>query len=137
MASSFQRDGQRHTKDCSATAIGLIPQLSAMGLDDRAADRESQSHAVDFRGVEWLEEVLDNIVRQARSTICYSDLNRLVIETRCDHFQLAPFALRHRLARIPYPIKHDLLQLNSACKNRLGARIEVQPDLHTVRAGAR
>src|SRR6516225_8011189 len=44
-------------KDRSTARIGLHRDLSAVGLDNGAADRQADTHAVALVGDEWLEEL--------------------------------------------------------------------------------
>ena len=55
----------------AAIAIGRRPEPAAVGLNDRAADRQSHAHALRLGRIKGLEETLKTLRIQSRTRISY------------------------------------------------------------------
>jgi hypothetical protein len=73
--------GQGELKYGASRFIRICPQPTAMGSDDRAADRQPHPHAAGFRGVEGIENAIEKFWFNPRSGIahCYEDATRLLL----------------------------------------------------------
>src|SRR5262245_21445663 len=69
------RHAQGEAEYRAAAGALVHPDLSAMGLDDGAADREPQAHALLLGGDEGLEEMRPDLGREAGPRIGDTDLH--------------------------------------------------------------
>ena len=65
--------GESETKCSSWAIVGLRDELASVVLDNRAADRKAQAHAVGFRGIKRLKDRLQLLFLNANSVIFYLD----------------------------------------------------------------
>src|SRR2546430_9625604 len=63
---------QAEEEDRSARRVFHRPQLSAVGFDDRAGDRESDAHPLGLRRVEWLQHVLGRLRVESLAGVLYN-----------------------------------------------------------------
>src|SRR6266481_264547 len=68
---SVSRD--RKLKESTLRLARDRPQPSAVGLDDRAADREAHAHALGLGRVEWLEQTREALRAQPRAGVPHPD----------------------------------------------------------------
>ena len=118
---------------------GLVSQLqsAAVRLDNRAANREAETHAVGLGGNEGFEQLAGDAVGKARSAVGDGDLHHALITQGRRHVELAPSACFHRLDGIAHEIDEDLLDLDPVDEHVRGVRLEMQPHLDAERAGPR
>src|SRR6516225_8943389 len=69
-------------KDRSASGIGLYRHLAAVGLDNGAADRQADTHAVALVGDEGLEELRHQFRRDSRAGVDHADGDHVVFVGR-------------------------------------------------------
>src|SRR6516162_2160292 len=69
-------------KDRSAGGTGLHRDLSAVGLDNSAADRQADTHAVALVGDEGLEELRHQFRRDSRAGVDHADGDHVVVAGR-------------------------------------------------------
>ena len=65
--------GERETKCSSWASVGLRDELASVALDNRAADRKAQAHAIGFRRVKRLKDRLQLLFLNTNSVIFYFD----------------------------------------------------------------
>src|SRR5260221_5704404 len=65
--------GESETKCSSWAIVGLRDELASVVLDNRAADRKAQAHAICFCRVKRLKDRLQLLFLNANSIIFYSD----------------------------------------------------------------
>src|SRR5215470_5611077 len=85
------RGSQREAKDRSTGGIGLHRDLSTVGLDNGAADRQADTHAVALVGDEGLEELRHQFLRDPGPGVGNAD---------CDHFVVADCGGNDELASL-------------------------------------
>src|SRR6516162_9029951 len=73
------RGPQREAKDRSTAGIGLHRDLSAVGLDNGAADRQADTHAVALVGDKGLEELRHQFRRDPGAGVGHADGNHVVV----------------------------------------------------------
>src|SRR5262245_66019037 len=67
------RGSQREAKDRSTAGIGLHRDLSTVGLDNGAANRQADTHAVALVGDKGLEELQHQLRRDAGAGLRHAD----------------------------------------------------------------
>src|SRR5215831_19439273 len=76
-SSPFLARWQGEMQRGAAIAIGRRPEPAAVGLNDRAADRQSHAHALRLGRIKGLEETLKARRIQSRTRILYHDHHTL------------------------------------------------------------
>src|SRR5262245_64997830 len=71
LLSCFFPDRHREAEDSAVGVIRLCPQPPAVGIDDRAANRQPQAQAAALCRVERVEDSLGKGLRQSRPRIAY------------------------------------------------------------------
>src|SRR5580692_1803840 len=71
--------GDRKRKRNSRTLIWRRPQAAMMTLDNRTADRQSDSHALILCRVEGFEESVRRLRFEADSNICHAEAHPVII----------------------------------------------------------
>src|SRR4051812_8321197 len=103
---------QREMKHAAMRLTASGPQATAMGLDDRAADRQTHTHAVWFGGEHGLEDPLDIFLADSSSGVLDRDRDRAVTKLGAYAQKPALCGDCHRLDRVRDQIQQQLLQLN-------------------------
>ena len=110
MALSYRGDAlllnsrKRKSEHCAAAGIGLGPDAALVRLDDRAADRQAETHALALGRHERVEQTLGNVLREVPrrysltliSTVAPVDATAISISLR-SVAAIASTALRMRL----------------------------------------
>src|SRR5258705_3967750 len=65
--------GDRKLKESTLRFARDRPQPSAVGFDDRAADRQADAHALGLGRVEWLEQTREALRAQPRAGVPHPD----------------------------------------------------------------
>src|SRR5262245_4070761 len=73
---------QRETEDRAAAGVGFHADLSAVGLDDGARDRQADAHAVALVGDERLEQLRRHFRRDPRAAVGDADRDHTVLSRR-------------------------------------------------------
>src|SRR5262245_20481810 len=76
---SGSRGSQREAKDRSTAAIGLHRDLSTVGLDNGAADRQADAHAVALVGDKGLEELRHQLRRDPGAGVGHADDDHIAV----------------------------------------------------------
>src|SRR4029450_8990423 len=108
------RRRQQHVERGAARRVRGDPELSAMDLDDRPADRKPEAHAVLLGGEEGLEQPRRRALRQATSGIAHDQLDGGAgASDRLDR-KLARRAVAgaHRLEPVANQVEDHLLELD-------------------------
>src|SRR5437868_12171569 len=108
--------GQGKAENRSAAGIGFTFQPTTMRLDDRAANRQAETHAVRFCRDERLEEVIGYCFGNAWPAVENRDLDGLIVEQCRPYLEFAPSIPGHRLDRVAHQIDEDLLDLHPVGK---------------------
>src|SRR5215468_3582191 len=98
------RGSQREAKDRSTVGIGLRRDLSAVGLDNGAADRQADTHAVALVGDKGLEELRHQFLRDPGPGVGHADGNHVVVAGCGGNNELASLRCCHGLDRISQQI---------------------------------
>src|SRR5215831_4712943 len=130
------RRPQREAKDRSADRIGLHRDLSAVGLDNRAADRQADTHAVALIGDEGLEELRHQFRRDPGSGVGHADGDHLVVAGCGGNNELASLRRLHGLDGIAQQVQQNLLDLHLVDKDEIDGRVELKADTHTLILGS-
>src|SRR5215475_16116029 len=120
---------QGEAEDGAAARAVLDPDPAAMRLDDGAADREPESHALALGGDEGLEQVRGHLGRQSRPGIGDADLRHVV--GRRDGGDLEPALacrLDHDLDGVANEVDQHLLDLDAVGEHQVGLGIEPEGD---------
>src|SRR5262249_36743486 len=73
------RGSQREAKDRSTAGIGLHRDLSTVGLDNGAADRQADAHAVALVGDKGLEELRHQLRGDAGASVGHADGDHIAV----------------------------------------------------------
>ena len=111
----FFTNGQRKLECCALAIILGGPQPPTVGLDNRAADRQSHAHSFRFCRKESGEEMIETVRIEPRARISHGDQQiLLVIFFGADHQLSRPIARpAHGFDGIDNQIEYHLLQLYS------------------------
>ena len=110
---------KREAEDRSAAWIGLDRDLPAMRFDDGARDRQSNPHALLFRGDERLEQPSTLYPERSRPRVGNANGNHVVCCGRGRDNKLAAIGALHGLNRVAQQIEQDLLNLDLVDKNEV------------------
>src|SRR6266508_2275926 len=119
------RGPQGEAKDRSAGGVGLHHDLSTVGLDNGAADRQADTHALALVGDKGLEELRSQFRCDARPGIGHADGDHIVIVGRGGNNELARLRRLHRLHGISHLIEQHLLDLYIVDEDELAGRLVV------------
>src|SRR6266478_4481155 len=105
---------QAEEEDRSARRVFHRPQLSAVGFDDRAGDRESDAHPRGLRGVERLEHVLGGLSVEPLAGVLHIDDDLGSLErARTDRYLPVAFASDQGFQSVLDQVQDDLLDLDA------------------------
>src|SRR5437763_7101670 len=126
----------REAKHRATPLVRLHGDLAAVVFDDRARDRQADSHPVALGRHERMKELRRNLRRDAGAAVGDTDFQQLaVMRAACDqHF--AAFRLLHGLDGIANQVQQDLLYLHLVDQNKIMARIDLKSNPHAVLLGA-
>src|SRR5499427_4272439 len=126
----------REPKDRSAGGIGLHRDVSAVGLDNGAADRQADTHAVALVGDEGLEELRHQFRRDPGAGVGHADGDHIVVADGGGNDELASLRRLHGLDRISQQIEQHLLNLHLVDEDGVDGRVELKPDPNTLILGS-
>src|SRR6266568_749341 len=75
----FADRAKREVENGASLRVGLEPDLSAVGLDDRPRDRQADAHALALGGDERLEQLLGDFGRDAAPGVCDADRDHVLL----------------------------------------------------------
>src|SRR6516164_9645685 len=130
------RGPQREAKDRSAVGIGLHNDLSAVGLDNGAADRQADTHAVALVGDKGLEELRHQFLRDPGPRVGNADGDHVVVAGSGGNDELASLRRLHGLDGIAQQVQQNLLDLHLIDEDEIDGRIELKPDTHPLILGS-
>src|SRR5438105_15733285 len=81
--------GQGKAENCSAAGIGFTFQPTTMRLDDRAANRQAETHTIRFCRDERLEEVIGYRFVESPPAVENRDLGGLIVAQCRPHLYFA------------------------------------------------
>src|SRR5262245_53932079 len=122
-------------KDRSAVGIGLHRDLPAVRLDNGAADRQADAHAVALVGDKGLEELRHQFRRDPGPRVGHTDGDHGVVAGCGGNDELASLRRRHRLDRIAQQIQQNLLDLHLVDEDEIDGGIELKPHTHPLILG--
>src|SRR5262249_29590328 len=124
---------QNELKYRAPWGVGHNPQAPAMGLDDRAADRQAHSHAAGFRREKRTEYPLDVLRTDSRSTIGDRYHHAAVVANIRSHNEHPrPVHGGHGLDRIRDQVQEHLMQLNPIPQDPQQPRTSLSLDRYPV-----
>src|SRR5215471_5791072 len=126
------RGPQRETKDRSTAGIGLHRDLSAVGLDDGAADRQADTHAVALVGDKGLEELRRQFRRDPGSRVGHADGDHVVLADCGGDDELASLRRLHGLDGVSQQIEQNLLNLHLVDKDEIDGGVELKPHTYAL-----
>src|SRR5262245_3440899 len=107
------RRRQQDMEGGAARRVRRDPELPAMDLDDRAADRKPEAHAVLLGREERLEEARRGALRQAAAGVAHDELDGVAVAPDRLDRQLARRAVvAHRLEAVAHQVEDHLLELD-------------------------
>src|SRR6185437_3560870 len=98
---------------------------SAVGFDNRAADCQSQSHAVGLCRVEWFKKMREGLRAQPRASVLYPNAQIVQFGLTCgdQHLSNALTFCGHCLQGVENEVKDDLLKVDPiTCNDRQSFR---------------
>src|SRR5262252_9895574 len=126
----------REPKDRSAGGIGLHRDLAAVGLDNGAADRQADTHAVALVGDEGLEELRDQFLRDPGPGVGHADCDHFVVADCGGNDELASLRRLHGFDGVAQQVQQNLLNLHLVDQDEVDGRIELKPDTDTLILGS-
>src|SRR6516164_8512347 len=126
------RGPQREAKDRSTAGIGLHRDLSAVGLDNGAADRQADAHAVALVGDKGLEELRHQFLRDSRAGVGHADGDHVVVTDSGGNDELASLRRFHGLDGVAQQVQQNLLDLHLVDQHEIDGQIELKPDTNTL-----
>src|SRR6516165_7349281 len=130
------RRPQREAKDRSTAGIGLHHDLSTVGLDNGAADRQADTHAVALVGDKGLEELRHQFRRDPGPGVGDADGDHVVLTGRGGNDELASLRRLHGLDGVSQQIEQHLLNLHLVDEDGIDGRVEFKPDPNTLILGS-
>src|SRR5215475_358674 len=130
------RGSQREAKDRSTAGIGLHHDLSTVGLDNGAADRQADTHAVALVGDKGLEELRHQFRRDPGSRVGHADGDHIVVAGGGGNDELASLRRLHGLDRISQQIEQHLLNLHLVDEDEIDGRVELKPHTNALIFGS-
>src|SRR5262249_37216648 len=121
------RGSQREAKDRSTARVGLHRDLSAVGHDNCAADRQADTHAVSLVGHKGLEELRHQFRRDPGAGVGHADGNHVVVAGCGGDDEFASLRRRHGLDRISQQIEQHLLNLDLVDEDEIDGRVSLKP----------
>src|SRR3954468_11723690 len=112
--SALKIGGDRKRESGTRTIVRLRPQAAVMLLDDRAADRQPDAHAVALRRVKGVKQSVHALAIDAHAGVAHAHAHMIGVLALGDDTQ-APLAIvhvAHRVAGVPQQVENDLLKLD-------------------------
>src|SRR6516165_10620893 len=122
------RRPHREAKNRSTRGIGLHRDPSAVGLDNGAADRQADTHAVALIGDKGLEELRHQFRRDPGPGVGHADCDHFVVADCGGNDELASLRHLHGFDGIAQQVQQNLLDLHLVDENEIDGRIELKPD---------
>src|SRR5499427_486012 len=126
----------RKPKDRSAGGIGLHRDLSAVGLDNGAADRQADTHAVALVGDKGLEELRHQFLRDPGPGVGNADGDHVVVAGGGGNDELASLRRLHGLDGIAQQVQQNLLNLHLVDKDEINSGVELKPHTYALILGS-
>ena len=117
---------QREAEDRSLAPVRLGPDLSAMSLDDRPADRQAHPHPMLLRGYEGLKKLSRHFGGKSRPRILDTQLDMGVVDEPRGYLELPAGCFLHGLDGIADQVEEDLLDLDPVDENQRRIRVEIE-----------
>ena len=118
---------QRQIKRRTTIRVVSGPEPATMRSNNRAANCQTQSHAVGFRGYEWIKHDFESFRCDPASSVTNYELNFFVFGNRRSHDEPAIGCLHtfHRIAGVDNEIDQHLLHLHTINRNQREIRGQV------------
>src|SRR6266568_5471069 len=129
-------DRQGEAEGGAAIGIAFRPQLAAMRLDDRAADRESNPHPLRLRADEGLKQRRHDGIGETASGVGDAHLDERFRRKLYADGQQTPLGLGHRLDAVANEVHQDLLDLHPVDIGQRSLRRELERGLDALLSGA-
>src|ERR1700730_1875586 len=122
--SVHRRRRKCEAEDRSPTWVLTATKLATMRLHYRAADRKTKTHPVPLGRMEWFEQVLEDLTRDARAAVRHADFHGRDIKKARRHHELRNGRIGHRFACVADEIDEHLLDLYSVGEYLGGIAVE-------------
>src|SRR6476661_8656445 len=126
---------QREAKGRAAGGVGARSNLSTMGLDNGAGNRQADAQALAFVGDEGLEQMSRYVRRNPRAGVRDADSEHAILVGGGRNRELAPGRRLHRLDGIPQQVEQNLLNLHLVGEDEIDGGIELKPYLDALILG--
>src|SRR5215471_15971999 len=123
-------------KNRSTAGIGLHRDLSTVGLDNGAADRQADTHAVTFVGDKGLEELRHQLRRDPGPRVGNADGDHVVVAGGGGNNKLASLRGLHGLDGISEQVQQNLLNLHLVDKDEIDGGVELKPHTNALILGS-
>src|SRR5580704_5948678 len=135
IGSSCRPSGYCKLKERTSWCVPGRPQSSAMGFNDRAADRQAHTQTAGLCRVEGVKHTLKGCWRQARTRISYRDMNAVRLRLPGADKQLSRsfVGVAHGLNGIQDQVENHLLKLHSIAFDERQALREIHLHRNPVR----
>src|SRR6266403_1331470 len=133
---AFGFAGQTKMKTCAPLRVRGGPQTTSMRLDNRAADWESHTGTVSFRGEERAEDLFGLQRRQSDAGIANRDQQLAILDWLRAYrkFTIGAYVL-HGVDAIEHQVHEYLLQLDAVCHDLGKILGDVAADRNRVPGG--
>src|SRR5580698_7161169 len=136
---TFRVTGDRKRERNSRTIIWRRPQTAIMTLDNRPADRQSDSHAFILRSVEGFEKLARSLRLEADSNITHTEAHPIMIIgisiiwlSSNQQISRTIFDGAHGIRSIAKQVQNDLLELDAIAGDEREVRGKFRPQGHAI-----
>src|SRR6476659_571837 len=127
---------QREAKGRAAGGVGARSNLSAMGLDNGAGNRQADAHAVAFVGDEGLEQMSRYVRRNPRAGVRDADSEHTVLVGGGRNRELAPLRGFHGFDGVAQQVEQNLLNLHLVGEDEVDGGVELKTHPNALILGA-
>src|SRR4051794_614728 len=127
---------QREAKGRAPSGVGARSDLTAVGLDDGAANRQADTHAMAFVGDERLEQMRRYVRRNPRSGVRDADCEHTILVRRGGNCELAPLRGFHGFDGVAQQVEQNLLNLHLVGEDEVDGGVELKTHPNALILGA-
>ena len=114
----------------SAPLLRLHPDAPAVGLDNGAADRQAQPHALSLGRGERAEDLIDHAGVDAGTRVRHGDADEAGFGAATGYDEMPQRRIGHRLHGVANQIDQHLFDLDAVGQHGRGLRVQVKPNSH-------
>src|SRR5262245_24902224 len=136
IADLLRADGtDRKAEDCAAIGVGFHPDSTPMSLNDRARNRQPDSHALRLGRNKRLEQLSGNLGRNAGTGVGHADHQHVVVDRVGGEDQLALLGLLHGFNGVSDQVQQHLLNLYLVGEYEVVGSTELKADANALILG--